>query len=90
LAFSALLIAAPGAVDLLLKAVSDSTSQTLSVITVGIISGALLSVLGALVVGRLGLWRQTGLIGGPARPVSLLWFLPFVVYGLLPLTQAPT
>ena len=65
----------------------DSPSQTLSVITVGIISGALLSVLGALVVGRLGLWRQTGLIGRPARPVSLLWFLPFVVYGLLPLTQ---
>jgi hypothetical protein len=87
-AFSALLIAAVGTAEVLLKALVDNTlSLRLSVITVGVISGAALSALGALAVTRLSLWRQLAFIGRPERRRTLLWFLPFVIYGVLPLTQ---
>ena len=56
-------------------------------ITTGVVSGAVLSVVGALLVTKLGLWRRLGLIGRAERPRTLLWFLPFVIYGVLPLTQ---
>jgi len=85
--FSTLVIAAVVAIETLLKVTSDLLSVELSVITVGIINGAVLSLLGALVIQRLGSWRQLGLIGRPVRPRTLLWFLPFAIYGVLPLTQ---
>jgi len=89
LVFSVLLIGAVAAVDLLIKATSELLSIQLSVITTGIISGAVLSLLGALVIRRLGLWRELGLTGRPARWRTLLWFLPFAIYGVLPLTMGP-
>ena len=87
LAFSVLLIGAAVGAELLVKATTDLLSLQLSVITVGIISGALLSLLGALVITRLGVWDELGVTGRPARWRTLLWFLPFAVYGMLPLTQ---
>jgi len=85
-AFSALVVVAAGGLDLILKPAVDLLSLRLSVITIGIISGAVVATIGALVVGQLDLWRQLGLIGRPARPLALLWCLPFAIYGLLPLT----
>ena len=87
LTFAGLLVAAVTGVDLLLELTSDLLSLHPSVITVGIISGAVLSLLGALVINRLGLWRELGLRGRPARWRTLLWFLPFAAYGVLPLTE---
>jgi len=86
LAFSVLLITAVVAVDLLVKAPIDLLSLELSVITVGIISGAVLSLLGALVIKRLDVWHDLGLTERPARRRTLLWFLPFAIYGVLPLS----
>ena len=87
-ACSALLIAAVGTIDVLLRIlVDDVMSLRLSVITVGVISGGVLSAIGALAVTRLDLWRQLGFTGRPARWRTLLWFLPFAIYGVLPLTQ---
>lgn len=86
LTFSVLLIAAVVGVDVLMVATRDLLSLQFSVITAGIISGAVLSLLGALAIGRLGLWRELGLIGRPARRRTLLWCLPFAIYGVLPLT----
>jgi hypothetical protein len=88
LAFSALLIGAAVGAELLVKATTDLLSLQLSVITVGINSGAVLSVLAALVIARLGVWDELGATGRPARWRTLLWFLPFAVYGILPLTQS--
>ena len=85
--FSALVIAAVTAVDVLLIAIRDLLSVDLAVISTGIISGAVLSLLGVLVITRLGVWRELGFVRSPARPRTLLWFLPFAIYGLLPLTQ---
>ncbi len=85
--FSALVIAAVIAVDVLLKATTDLLSVDLAVISTGIISGAVLSLLGVLVITRLGIWRELGFVRRPARPRTLLWFLPFALYGLLPLAQ---
>ncbi len=87
LTFSVVLIAAVAGVDVLLIAIRDVSSLHFSVITAGIISGAVLSLLGALVLRRLGLWRELGLAGRPARWRTLLWFLPFAIYGVLPLTM---
>lgn len=87
LAFSILLIGAVAAVDLLIKATSDLLSLQLSVMTTGIVSGAVLSALSAFVIRRLGVWGELGLTARPARWRTLLWFLPFAIYGVLPLTQ---
>ena len=87
LTFSVLLIAAAVGVGWLLKATSDLLSLQFSVITTGIISGALLSLLGALVIKRLGVWRELGLTEASARRRTLLWFLPFAIYGVLPLAE---
>jgi hypothetical protein len=87
LTFSVLLIAAVIAVDVPLPATRHLLSLQISVITAGIVSGAVLSLLGALVIGRLGLWRELGLIGRPARRRTLLWCLPLAVYGVLPLSM---
>ncbi len=86
-AFSALVIAMAIAVEALTNVTSDLLGVELSVNATGIISGALVSLLGALVIRRLGLWRQLGLVGRSVRPRTLLWFVPFAIYGLLPLTQ---
>jgi len=89
-AFSALVLASVGTLELLMKVtIVDLLSLRLSVATLGIINGVVLSLLGAVTVGWLGLWRQLGRIGLPARLRSLLWFLPFVIYGALPLTAGP-
>jgi hypothetical protein len=87
LTFTGLLIAAETAVNVVLAATRDLLSLHVSILTTGIISGAVLSLLGALVIGRLGLWRELGLIGHPARRRTLLWCLPFAIYGVLPLTM---
>jgi hypothetical protein len=87
LTFSALMVATATAVELLVKVTIDLLSLRLSIITVGIISGALLSLLGAVTMIRLGLWRELGLLGRPAQPRVLLWFLPFMIYAALPLTE---
>ena len=86
LTFSVLLIAAVAGVDVLIVATRDLLSLQFSVITTGIIGGAVLSLLGALAIRRLGLWRELGLIGRPARRRTLLWCLPIAIYGVLPLT----
>ena len=86
LAFSVLLVGAVVGTEPLIKATSDLTLQ-FSVITDGIISGAVLSLLGALVITRLGVWRELGISGRPKWWRTLLWFLPFAIYGMLPLTQ---
>jgi hypothetical protein len=80
-------VATATAVELLVNATLDLLSLRLPIVTVGVISGALLSLLGAVTVTRLGLWRQLGLLRYPAQPRALLWFLPFVIYGVLPLTE---
>ena len=87
MAVSVLLIGAVAAVDLLIKATSELLSLQFSVMTVGIISGAVLSLLGAVVITRLGVWGELGFTGRPPRWRTLLWFLPFAIYGMLPLTQ---
>jgi hypothetical protein len=84
---SVLVIATAGAVEILLKATIDLLSVQLPVITVGIISGALLSLLGGVTLTRLGLWRELGLLGRPVQPRALLWLVPFVIHGVLPLTE---
>jgi len=89
LAFSTIVVAAAGGVQMLLKVLLNLLSLSLPVVTTGILSGFVLSVLGAFVVRRLGLWRELGFIGRPASARSLLWFLPFLLYGLLPLTAGP-
>ncbi len=86
-AFSTVVVSVAGAIELLLKVTHDLTSLHLSVLTIGIISGAVLSLLGAATVTRLGLWGQLGLARRPTRARALLWFLPFLLYGLLPLTR---
>jgi hypothetical protein len=85
--FSTLLIGTAVAIELLLKMSAEMLSLRLSVITVGVISGVVLSAVAATAVTRLGLWHQLRLIGRPQRARTLLWFLPFVIYGVLPLTQ---
>lgn len=87
LTFSVLVIAAILGVDVAMAAAINMLSLDWSVNTTGIVSGAVLSLLGALVISRLGLWRELGLIGRPARPRTLLWCLPFAIYGVLPLTM---
>lgn len=86
LAFSALVIGVFVGIDVAMVAAINLLSLEWSVITKGIVSGAMQSVLGALVISRLGLWRELGLIGRPARRQTLLWCLPFAIYGVLPLT----
>ena len=89
-AFSTIVVAAFGGIDVLLKVLLvDLLSLSLPVATIGIISGFVVSVLGAFVVRRLGLWRELGFIGRPASTRPLLWFIPFLLYGLLPLTAGP-
>ena len=83
--FSALVIGVFVGIDVALAAASNLLSLEWSVITKGIVSGAMQSVLGALVISRLGLWRELGLAGRPARRRTLLWCLPFAIYGVLPL-----
>ncbi len=85
LTFTGLLIAAETGVNVLMRATRDLLSLEFSVVTTGIISGAVLSLLGALVIRRLGLWRKLGLVGRPERGRTLLWCLPFAIYGMLPL-----
>jgi hypothetical protein len=87
LAFSVLTVAAVVLVEVLLKLGFDRLGSELPVITVGIISGTLLSLLGAILVARLSLWRELGLVGRPDRARMMLWFLPFLIQGMLPLTQ---
>jgi hypothetical protein len=77
------------ATDASLKGGLDLLGVEVPMITFGIISGAVLTVLGALLITRLGLWGQLGLLTRPERPRTLLWFLPFAIYGLLPLTAGP-
>ncbi len=90
LLFSLLVVVAAGGGELLLKVtLVELLSLELTVITIGIVSGAVISLLGAFAVGRLRLWRELGLIRRPSRARSLLWFLPFVIYGVLPLTAGP-
>jgi len=88
LAFSALVAGTVLAVNLVLKLGSVVLSLELSVLTTGG-SAALLSALGALAITRLGLWHELGLVGWPARLRTLAWFLPFVAFGVLPLTAGP-
>jgi hypothetical protein len=87
LVFSSLLTGTPVAIELLLKMSADLLSLQSSVITVGIISGLVLTAVAAIAVTRLGLWHQLRMLGRPQRARTLLWFLPFVIYGVLPLTQ---
>lgn len=54
------------------------------ILLVGILTGATLSVLAAFVLSRLGWWRAAGIIA-PVGLKQVLWFVPFFVYGLLPL-----
>jgi hypothetical protein len=86
LAFSALVIGVFVGIDVAMAAASDLLSLEWSVITKGIISSAVQSLLAALVIRRLGLWRELGLVQRPAQWRNLLWFLPFALYGLAPLT----
>ncbi len=86
LAFSALVIGVFGGIDVAMAGGSNLLSLDWSVITTGIVSSAVQGVLGVLVISRLGLWRALGLTGRPARLRMLVWFLPFALYGLLPLT----
>lgn len=85
--FSTLVVATAGSMEVVLRVGHDLLQFRLSVLTVGILSGAVLSLLGWLTLSRLDLWRDLGLVGRPARARTLLWILPFVIYGLLPLTQ---
>jgi hypothetical protein len=85
--FSILLTGTAVTIELLLKMSADLLSLRLSVLTVGIISGVVLSAVAAIAVTRLRLWHQLRLLGRPQRARTLLWFLPFVIYGVLPLTQ---
>lgn len=85
-AFSALVIGVFGSIDVAMAAVSNLLSLEWSVITTGIVSSAVQSLLGVLVLSRLGLWAELGLVQRPARRRKLLWFLPFALYGVLPLT----
>jgi len=87
IAFSTLVVATAGTIEVVLSVAHDLLPFQLSVLTVGILSGAVLSLLGGLTISRLDLWRELGLVGRPARARTLLWFLPFVIFGLLPLTQ---
>jgi len=87
LTFSALVIGVFGGIDVAMAAAINLLSLEWSVITKGIVSSAVQSVLGALVISRLGLWRELGLAGRPARRRTLLWCLPFAIYGVLPLTN---
>lgn len=87
LAFSAVVTATAAGVEVLMKVAAELVSVRPPVITAGILSGAVVSLLGAAAVGRLGLWRELGLVGRPARPRTLLWFLPFALVGVLPLTR---
>lgn len=84
--FAAVLVATVAGIDQLLHAVLGALLPDVSVASTGIISGAVLGLLTAVTVSRLRLWRELGLVGRPPRARTLLWFLPFVVYGLLPLT----
>jgi uncharacterized protein len=84
--FAAALAATVAVLHQLLHAILDALVSDVSVINTGIISGSVLSLLGGATISRLGLWRELGLISRPARVRTLLWFLPFVIYGLLPLT----
>lgn len=86
-AFSVLLIAAVVGFEALALVTIDLLPVQVPVITVGIMTGAVLSLCGVFLIEWLGLWSQLGLVGRPARWPTLLWFLPFVIYGLLPLTQ---
>lgn len=88
LVFSILIVVTDLAVGWLMKKTADLVSVDLSVLATGIISGAVLSALAAVVLSRLGAWRQLGLVGRPQRWRSLLWLLPFLINGLLPLTAA--
>ena len=85
--FSVLLIATVVGFEGLAQATIDLLPVQVPVITVGIMTGAVISLCGVFLIKRLGLWYQLGLVGRPARWATLLWFLPFVIYGLLPLTQ---
>jgi hypothetical protein len=87
LAFSVVTVATVVLVEVLLKLGFDRLGSELPVITVGIISGTLLSLLGASLVARLSLWRELGLVGRPEHARMMLWFLPFMIQGVLPLTQ---
>ncbi|MDQ3870777.1 MAG: hypothetical protein M3301_04070 [Chloroflexota bacterium] len=86
LAFSALVIGVFAGIDVAMAAASDLWSLEWSVITTGIVSSAVQGVLGVLVITRLGLWRELGLVRRSKQWRTLLWFLPFALYGLLPLT----
>lgn len=85
LAFSALVIGVFGGILVAMEAASNLLSVEWSVITNGIVSGAVQSLLAVLVISRLGLWRELGLAGRPARRWALVWFLPFALQGFLPL-----
>ena len=87
LAASLLVVATAGALEVLVKVtIEDLFSLQLSVVTVGIISGAVVSAVGAVAIGWLGVWRELGLRSRPQQARTLLWFLPFAIYGLLPLS----
>lgn len=84
LAFSALVVGTLLAIDLMLELGSVALSLELSVLITGGLSAALLSAVSVLAITRLGIWRELGLLGRPTRLRMLVWFLPFVVLGVLP------
>jgi uncharacterized protein len=70
--------------DTLLGAALGRLAPGMPILEIGLITGATLSVLVSVALWRLGWWREVG-FRAPADARALLWFLPFLLYGLLPL-----
>ena len=84
LVFSLLVVAVAMLLDTLLGAALGRLAPGLPVLEIGLITGATLSVVAGVALWRLGWWRDVG-FRIPTEARALLWFLPFLVYGLLPL-----
>ena len=84
LVFSLLVVAAAMLLDTLLGGALGRFAPGLSILHIGLATGAMLSTLASMALWRLGWWREVG-FRAPRDGRALLWFLPFLLYGLLPL-----
>lgn len=75
-------------VELAVGALVGRLAPAAPLVALGAAGGLAASAAAAWLLTRLRAWGATGLRQG-ARPGSLLWYIPLLIYALLPLAQGP-
>lgn len=75
-------------IDVIAGVLAGSLASKPPLVVIGAVGGLAASAAVAGLLTRLRAWRAAGW-RVPEHPASLLWFLPLLVYALLPLAQGP-